>query len=933
MAIALLDLLKKGFGIYKPKPLRLDRGTFNDSVNSLIKFTDTELPILMHRHIVEQKSQHNKPNSVSDIIAYIQPEHERSVQLIHDAERAKALAPEISRAEQILISSIMSPNDLQEADPIYEIENMPDLPETVINEIIDYLKTRFTKQYNLGEKMTHWAKEALFRSGAAVILTLPEATLTRLVGRETPETTAGMESFDILKEYCNIDNYKKIRDKEIYSKDSFLTSSKQIKIKKLETHKQSALESFKIRYNNEFKAGVESLYLEALAEEDKYLSKESYNNVCTSLEAMTATIVTKIEEGDVIKISENPEVLRFGKAVRHYQKTKLGKDFDKLWEEQNIKTNIGKVTNVEQEKILDMTNYLYETDKQKSLPFNIELPAESVIPICIPGQKEEKLGYFVLVDSHGQPIKASSYITSGSGCTTSSRIANAYATMYGQVPTPGGIQSPLMSFQYRPGMTINPSDEAMSKVFNYILDNILRKKLNDVGLSEVSFDKYEPIATCMLYRLLENKETSLVFVPESLITYVAFDYRENGQGKSLLEDISFVLSLIVALLVTNLMAMMKNAVAKQEISVDFDEEETNQDQIIDQIRSLAIQKGQLNITTNPFDIANSVTEQSISVKAVKHPNAPGFNIDRTFTTDNMPKADTELLETLQSWLTTAFGIPHSVFNQLDDAEFSRSVATSNLFFSQLIRTYQKILSRKATHHVKLNLKYSQSIREGLYKIINNHVNIDNNTSTPISDGGKNIKGENIDVKRTLMEVIENISISLPAPNLAPNKAQYDIFQDLTTSLNGVIDNLYPDQIMATDDQDGSNGLTVLKSFIRADMTKNLLQHMGMDVGLNIQELDEFLINNRENMLALGRIARNFNQDLKLDKTAQTTETTEEDSASDNFGNSSDDSFGSSSDDFSMDNDIASGNNEDQTSTNENTETNQSNPDDFSFDGL
>ena len=914
MAIALLDILKKGFGIYKPKPLRLDRGSFNNSVNSLIKFTDTELPILIHRHIVEQKSQYNKPNNISDIIAYIQPEHEKSVQFIHDAERAKALAPEISRAEQILISSIMSPNDLQEADPIYEIQNMPDLPETVINEIIDYLKTRFTKQYNLGEKMTHWAKEALFRSGAAVILTLPEATLTRLVGRETPKTTAGMESFNILKEYCSTDNYKKIRDKKIYSKDTFSTSSKQIKTKKFETNKQSALESFKTRYNDEFKVGVESLYLETLAEQDKYLSKENYNNICASLEAMTATIVTKIEEGDVIKISENPEVLRFGKAVRHYQKTKLGKDFDKLWEEQNIKTNVGKVTNIEQEKILDMTNYLYETDKQKSLPFNIELPAESVIPVCIPGQKEEKLGYFVLVDSHGQPIKASSYITSGSGCTISSRIANAYATMYGQVPTPGGIQSPLMSFQYRPGMTINPSDEATNKVFNYILDNILRKKLSDVGLSEVSFDKYEPIATCMLYRLLENKETSLVFIPESLITYVAFDYRENGQGKSLLEDISFVLSLIVALLVTNLMAMMKNAVAKQEISVDFDEEETNQDQIIDQIRSLAIQKGQLNITTNPFDIANSVTEQSISVKAVKHPNAPGFNIDRTFTTDNMPKADTDLLETLQSWLTTAFGIPHSVFNQLDDAEFSRSVATSNLFFSQLIRTYQKILSRKATHHVKLNLKYSQSIREGLYKIINNHINIDNSTSTPISDGGKDIKGENIDVKKTLMKVIENISISLPAPNLAPNKAQYDIFQDLTNSLNGVIDNLYPDQIISTDDQDGSNGLTVLKSFIRADMTKNLLQHMGMDVGLNIQELDEFLINNRENMLALSRIARNFNQDLKLDKTAQTTETTEENSASDDFGNSSDNSFESTNDEASINN-------------------NAGESDDFNFDGL
>lgn len=885
-----LDSFKKALGIYKPQSLRLDRDPLKDSIGSLVKFSDDELPTLIHRHAIEQKSKNARPVSMPDIIGYIQPEHQRSVQLVQDAERAKALIPEIAQAEKILVSSILSPNDLQEADPIYEIENMPDIPESVVNEICEYLKDRFTNEYGLGEKMEHWTKEALFRSGAAVMLTLPEATLTKLISsvKSSREYKAGNES---LEYYFSDQNYKDILNTKIYTKNKtsqenyFQKGNLRITKNTSNTSAEDVISKFKDRYNSELRAGIESIVFGEVDTTNPHYSKV-YKDMSNSLEAMTATIVTKIEEGDVIKISENPEVLRFGKAVRNYQKTKLGKDFDKLWLDSNKHIGIGKVTGIDQEQILDMTNYIDEDDN-KSLPFNIEIPAEAVIPVCIPGQKAEKLGYFVLVDSHGQPIRASQYLTSGGGCSVSSRLANAYASMYGQVPTPGGIKSPLMTYMGRPGASLNPSDDAMNHVFNYILDNVLRRKLKDVGLNEITFDKYESIATCMFYRMLENKETSLVFVPETLITYVAFDYRDNGCGKSLLEDISFVLSLIATLLVTNMMAQMKNAIAKQEISVSFDEDETNQDQVIEQIRNTAILKNQLNFTYDPANIVTAVTDQAISIKAVKHPNAPGFDIERTYTTDQMPQADTDLLEKLQSWLTNAFGIPHSVFNQLDDAEFSRSVATSNLFFSQLIRSYQKKLSGFTTDFVRLNLKYSPTMQQGLAKIINNHIDgkKSNNLTTPINDGGKDIKANKLDVNKTLAEVINHITVSLAAPNIAPNKAQYEVVQEFSSILDSIVNNLYPTEIVHNEDTEASNGLTILKGFLRSSMTKELLQHMGLNTGLDLQELDDYLINNRENMMSIIRMARNVNQDMNMDRTAQLTEISDksDDSSTDEFG--------------------------------------------------
>ena len=891
-----LDNFKRAFGIFKPQSLRLDRDPLKDSIGSLVKFSDDELPTLIHRHAIEQKAKNARPVNLPDIIGYIQPEQERSVQLVHDAERAKALIPEIAQAEKILVSSILSPNDLQEADPIYEIENMPDLPESVVNEICEYLKDRFTNEYELGEKMEHWTKEALFRSGAAVILTLPEATLTKLMDSVRQSTTyrSGTES---LKYYFSDQNYKDILNKTIYTKSEKAQegyfSKGQLKLSKQSSSTEDIVAKFKDRYNNELRAGIESIILGDFDTTNPHYAKV-YKDTCASLEAMTATIVTKIEEGDVIKISENPEVLRFGKAVRNYQKTKLGKDFDKLWLDSNKHLGIGKVTGIDQEQILDLTNYLTE-DENKSLPFNIEIPSEAVIPVCIPGQKAEKIGYFVLVDSHGQPIRASQYLTSGGGCSVSSRIANAYASMYGQVPTPGGIKSPLMTYMGKAGMNLNPSEDAMNNVFNYILDNVLRRKLKDVGLNEITFDKYESIATCMFYRMLENKETSLVFVPDTLMTYIAFDYRDNGCGKSLLEDISFVLSLIATLLVTNMMAQMKNAIAKQEITVSFDEDETNQDQVIEQIRNTAILKNQLNFTYDPANIVTAVTDQAVSIKAVKHPNAPGFDIERTYTTDQMPQADTDLLEKLQSWLTNAFGIPHSVFNQLDDAEFSRSVATSNLFFSQLIRSYQKKLCKFTTEFVRLNLKYSPTMQEGLAKIINNHIDGKKNTNltTPINDGGKDIKSQKLDINKTLSEVINRITVSLAAPNIAPNKAQYEIVQEFSSILDSIVNNLYPTEIVHNEDTEASNGLTILKGFLRSSITKELLQHMGLNTGLDLQELDDYLINNRETMMSIMRLARNVNQDMNMDRTAQLTEISDKanDNSTDEFSDMNDNNYG------------------------------------------
>ena len=50
-----LDSFKKALGIYKPQSLRLDRDPLKDSIGSLVKFSDDELPHLYTDMLLNEK--------------------------------------------------------------------------------------------------------------------------------------------------------------------------------------------------------------------------------------------------------------------------------------------------------------------------------------------------------------------------------------------------------------------------------------------------------------------------------------------------------------------------------------------------------------------------------------------------------------------------------------------------------------------------------------------------------------------------------------------------------------------------------------------------------------------------------------------------------------------------------------------------------------
>ena len=891
-----LDGLFKALGVRKQTITPPKQHPYKNKLGSLTKFSEIELPTLVERHYTQRTGSKNQnlPLNVPNLINYLAPGHRESVSVVQDAERLTAIAPEITAAKQIIVSSIISPNDLQDADPIIGIDDLPNIPDQVKEHIVQYLTEYFVKKQKLGKRIKNWSEEALFRSGAAATITLPEATLTRLIGNVAPKNIAvGKENYHC---YLNEANYKKILNSNIYGKVKTGYESLVTEKDKKEYIDKSVKASMEEILNYVSQDETAKIYLDKL-------SDSSYKSPIKSMEAITAKIITTFEEGDIIKLSDNPEVLRFGKAVRDYEKRNMNKSLQDLWKEDVKKQPSIDGTDKDKEQdslpILDLGDYTSIYDVQESLAYNIEIPTESIIPICVPGSKTDKLGYFVLLDSLGKPIDAKNYLNANDGCTISSRISNSYSAMFGNKPTSGGIQTANYSNGMQFGNELTPEESAITRVFDYILDQQLRQRLKGVGYREVEFSRYETIAKCMFYRMLEKKQTTILFVPEMLMTYVAFDYRNNGCGKSLLEDLYFVLSIRVALLVSNTMAMMKNAIAKRDITVTFDEKETNPDQILDMVRSTVIEKGQLNLSTDPVDVSKSILAQNITVKGINQPHASGFNIDSTYTNDSMPTVDEALMDKLSSWTGTMLGVPHSALNQLDEAEYSRSVATNNILFSQKNKERQDTICKHSADWIRTNIRWSPELQKGIMHFLRGNIRPRDKSKTEgtVYDGAKDIHGSTIKTnKATLKAIMDNIYVELPTSSIAPDKTSVEVLNDYTNAIGNVIDALYPQEMIDSSDDSISTSFGVVKAFIKANMTKNFIEKMGLSEDLCVQELDEFIVQNRDRIHNFTRVLRNTQMDLTKDKVAGTTETEDSNSSdNDEFGSSdSNNTFGSSS---------------------------------------
>ena len=124
----------------------------------------------------------------------------------------------------------------------------------------------------------------------------------------------------------------------------------------------------------------------------------------------------------------------------------------------------------------------------------------------------------------------------------------------------------------------------------------------------------------MLARHLKKENTQVLFIPEQLMTYISYNYNEQGVGISLLEKNKMLTSLKSVVTFANAMTNMHNAVPRMSYEVTFDETDQAPEESLDKVMH-ALMRGKSNAypfnQTDPVSIVQSILMASIDISVTR----------------------------------------------------------------------------------------------------------------------------------------------------------------------------------------------------------------------------------------------------------------------------------------------------------------------------
>ena len=764
-------------------------------------------------------------SSASGIISYLQPKHLESGRKTAKLKRLRAMAPEIQQAQVLVASSIMSPNDLQEGDFTFAFPNVDaieadsDMHEKLSKLYDDY----FNKNLDMGSKCYEWICESMYTSGAKAVLILPPGLQQKIASRTKEDLKkdmiasrmpiAAVESFDHYISHMS-------------SQDNFMLSHRP-------TTWASVLGTDDIA--NDIRSIVPSMEQLDLRIPEKYAREQALDlskfnisdgEYTSGLEDMVVNMRTKLAKGDMIRISENPEIVRFNLRRSLEAKNRINAALDNRYANKEYVTE--SVISLDEANIPLL---------EHSRPALIELPTESVIPIFIPGSPSEHLGYFIIIDEEGQPLAYDDATNPDPNKLFSGNWAGDDTTSEAFSATYGTSSNVLRVFEGTKAAT-----ETGNAIFNHFLDKFIRQHLKGLVPDEsIEIGRFNSIATSMFYRLLANKRTTLVYAPPRLLHYLAFDYREDGTGMPKPENIEFILSLRTTLMISNILAQANDAINHKKIEFDGGENIKNIEQIMDLIKRVFITKNKISGSVDPSEIMDDIASNAITIVPKNFPGLGGnFNVDIQSTGTQSVRADDNLLENLSNLLISNLDVPPSALNQLSEPEFSRSLVTYNLFFAKKINLYQKITCRFMTELIRDFTRYDTVFQKALSLRLNaiSKKPLKQRMPKSVAKMAQNNKNTYSSISSMTRACLEGVAVTLPKSNIVADKTLYEEVRNYVSNLEEISQQLFSAERVPSSDQEASDALTLVRARWKYDQLKTYLSRIGKMSMVDIPDMDD-----------------------------------------------------------------------------------------------
>ena len=436
-------------------------------------------------------------------------------------------------------------------------------------------------------------------------------------------------------------------------------------------------------------------------------------------------------------------------------------------------------------------------DSDENEPYIVKLPATSCIPIIIPGVESEHLGYFVALDEHGSPLNISD--NRNEQCLFDSE-ENFLTTM-----------SIIKESKHKSNS--DSSRKLADAMFELSIKTVLDKAVNNMGLAGADLPEKNKLFSAIFARIMQDKKVNVVFVPRSMLSYYAFDYRSDGTGKPLIEDIAFIVAMRTSFLISRVLATINNAVDQKKITFSMEDQlSSNVEQIMEAMNEAYMEKYMYRFDHNPMAATRNLVSRSVTIQPTDMAGVHNLNIDSSTEQRQASVPDDALEERLTKMILLNTDVPPSVLDEVGENEFSRSVAASHILFSNAIRDYQTKVSDITNILVRALLRYSKSLRTEINKLISDVKSSKDDNDNQVDD--------------FLEYVIGRVSVSLPPPNVAPDKSKFEEMDTITSAIENVFEKMFSEDLVAIDDSEIKSALTAMKAYSIREAVKETMGNLG-----------------------------------------------------------------------------------------------------------
>jgi hypothetical protein len=687
-----------------------------------------------------------------------------------DNENTLQLFPELEQALRILINSVLAPKDLNNTDIIFSIPN--DLKVSPLNnKLLPIIEKKLSKDFKLKQMIPEMLYKTLGVDGAYPVLIIPESSVDDMINDRKTISTESIQSL-----------FGDGKDRHISF--GFIGDNDEAKTK---GDKTVGFESFV--------SGV-----------DIKAGHISDNKIQFKVKPDGANVDT------LIRVTDNIDLIKFPDLIKKKRNQQVNKTLEERFVGSGFRGNIkaiateSDINNHNQSysstelNDLQLTQLLYKnnvslrnvTRKVKTsnqtdrlnigAPLVKILSAECVMPVCMSGNKDKHVGFYILLDGMGNHLSKDSAssvyddfrrnqrgVKQGGGNLSSSllqRTADAFST-----------SCDIVTYQQ------------MQKICGEIIESDLLARLrNGIYGEDVSIVENTVVYDIMLSRMFREQQTQILFVPVELMSYFHHKLRKNGTGKTLLEDSLVLNSLRAVLMFANINRAVINSIGRTEIELTVDEHDPNKAKTLEIAKHEALRTRQsqaIPATISPTDIQHYLNTSQMHFNITAVPGLPGTSMKFNETQTSYAQPESNMVEQLDKKAIMALGVPPELVAN-NDVEFATNIVSNNLRLNkQIVQIQEAFQPQLSTFARTFVLNHGDAIKE-IENVIRDNIKTLTETANPDEFFAEFADNQDLLVRLLARECLSNFEVNFSRPDTVTLKNQMETFTEFEEALDKVL---------------------------------------------------------------------------------------------------------------------------------------------------